>query len=163
MLLNSAGYDMLNVLDKAAPILQYPFLEPLMARGLPPEGAKAGLLTCYANDSLVSDEDAKFNNAMHNVKGNIQAAFTVAGSGQYPDTNLIKQITSPTLIIWGEEDEIIPVAHSQSFKRDIKNSQLIVYSPCGHVPMMERTDDVERDFLKFIGKGDLSMNYSEKK
>ncbi|MBX7182244.1 MAG: alpha/beta hydrolase [Bacteroidia bacterium] len=149
-LLNAAGYDMLNVLDNAAPILQYPFLEPFMRRGLPPSGAKAGLLVCYYNDSLVNEQDALFNNSMHNIQGNLQNAFTIAGSGQYPDTAMIKTIQAPTLIVWGNEDEIIPVDHAQRFKKDIPHAKLLIYQQCGHVPMMEKTSELKKDFLEFI-------------
>jgi pimeloyl-ACP methyl ester carboxylesterase len=150
-LLNAAGYDMLNVLDKAAPILQYPFLEPFMRRGLPPEGSKAALISCYSNDSLIDINDALFNNNMHNIKGNLQAAFTIAGSGQYPDTAMIKTIKVPTMIVWGKDDEIIPIDHANRFKKDIPHAQLIIYDNCGHVPMMEKTGELKKDFLTFVG------------
>ena len=150
-LLNAAGYDMLNVLDKAAPILQYPFLEPLMRRGLPPKGSKTALFACYYNDSLIQDYDAMFSNSMHNIQGNLQAAFTIAGSGQCPDTAMIKTIKVPTMIVWGKNDEIIPVDHAERFKKDIPHAQLIIYENCGHVPMMEKTGELKRDFLSFIG------------
>lgn len=149
-LLNAAGYDMLNVLDNAAPILQYPFLEPFMRRGLPPSGAKAGLLVCYYNDSLVNEQDAFYNNNMHNIQGNLQNAFTIAGSGQYPDTAMIKTIKTPTLVVWGNEDEIIPVDHAKRFKKDIPHAKVLIYEHCGHVPMMEKTAELKKDFLEFI-------------
>jgi pimeloyl-ACP methyl ester carboxylesterase len=150
-LLNAAGYDMLNVLDNAAPILQYPFLEPFMRRGLPPEGAKAGLVACFSNDSLIDEKDALFSNSMHNIQGNLQAAFTIAGSGQYPDTSMIQTIKVPTMIVWGKDDEIIPVDHANRFKKDIPHAQLIIYDNCGHVPMMEKTSELKKDFLAFVG------------
>jgi len=162
-LLNAAGYDIENVLDQAAPILQYPVLEPFMRRGLPPEGAKQGLYICYSNDSLIDDKDAYYNNSMHNIKGNLQAAFNIAGSNQFPDTTLIQTIKSPTLIIWGKDDEIIPLNHAFRFQRDIPQAQLIVYDNCGHVPMMEKTSELKKDFLAFIGslKTDTLLHKSE--
>jgi pimeloyl-ACP methyl ester carboxylesterase len=46
-------------------------------------------------------------------------------------------IAAPTLILWGAEDRLIPVASAQWFKSAIGNSRLIVYPGIGHLPMEE--------------------------
>ncbi|MFZ5452736.1 MAG: alpha/beta fold hydrolase [Thermodesulfobacteriota bacterium] len=48
-----------------------------------------------------------------------------------------KKISMPTLVIWGEEDEVIPLAVGRNFKRDIKGAQLVVFPRCGHLPQEE--------------------------
>jgi pimeloyl-ACP methyl ester carboxylesterase len=75
--------------------------------------------------------------------------LTLARSGQFPDSSLIRDVKCPTLIVWGKEDAIVPVEHAEKFHGDIKNSKVIIYDPCGHVPMMERTADLRKDFLEF--------------
>jgi pimeloyl-ACP methyl ester carboxylesterase len=54
------------------------------------------------------------------------------------------------LIIWGEQDQIVPREHADRFKRDIKGSELVVFDPCGHVPMMERPEDTKREVVRFF-------------
>lgn len=151
----SAGFEMEKVLDKAAPILQYAWLEPLLRKGLPSENAGEGLKMCYANDSLMQMEDARFNNAMHNVQDNLQAAFSVASSGQYPDTLLLGKIHNPVLVVWGKEDEIIPYEHCSRFEKNLHQAKVITYSPCGHVPMMERTTELVHDYKAFLKENGL--------
>ena len=63
---------------------------------------------------------------------------------------LIKKISVPTLIIWGEKDPWTPVLNAYRFKEEIKNSELIIYPGIGHVPMEEAPDKTVADVLKFL-------------
>jgi len=53
------------------------------------------------------------------------------------DAHLISQ---PTLIIWGEDDKVIPAEDGQKLHRSILNSRFIVLTDCGHVPQEEKSD-----------------------
>lgn len=59
------------------------------------------------------------------------------------DAHNIKQ---PTLLIWGENDRIIPLRNGQTLHRAISDSRLVVFKNCGHVPHEEYTED----FLKLV-------------
>jgi len=47
------------------------------------------------------------------------------------------RIEQPTLMIWGEVDPEIPLAHGRSLVEKIPDSRLIILSQCGHMPMEE--------------------------
>jgi pimeloyl-ACP methyl ester carboxylesterase len=53
------------------------------------------------------------------------------------DAHLINQ---PTLIIWGEDDKVIPVDDGYKLHDSILNSRLVVLKNCGHVPPEEKSD-----------------------
>lgn len=53
------------------------------------------------------------------------------------DAHLINQ---PTLIIWGEQDTVIPIKNGYKLHNEILNSRLIVVKDCGHVPQEEKSD-----------------------
>ena len=53
------------------------------------------------------------------------------------DANLINQ---PTLIIWGEEDTVIPIRDGYKLHESILNSRLVVLKNCGHVPQEEKSE-----------------------
>jgi len=53
------------------------------------------------------------------------------------DANLIKQ---PTLIIWGEEDTVIPIKDGYKLNQEILNSRFVVLKDCGHVPPEEKPE-----------------------
>jgi len=69
----------------------------------------------------------------------------------YPDhLTRIRLIKTPTLIIWGENDKLIPIENAQKFHADLPNDTLVVLEKTGHVPMEEnpnRTVDAIRLFL----------------
>ena len=50
------------------------------------------------------------------------------------------QINQPTLIIWGEEDNVIPIRDGYKMHEEILNSRLVVLKDCGHVPQEERSE-----------------------
>jgi 2-hydroxy-6-oxonona-2,4-dienedioate hydrolase len=56
----------------------------------------------------------------------------------------------PTLIIWGKQDGLLPVADAEKFNKGIAGSQLIVFDNCGHVPQFEKAADFNSAVLKFL-------------
>lgn len=73
---------------------------------------------------------------------------------QLPFTNDVKahiaDIKAPTLILWGENDHLIPVASAYAFHKDIPGSKLIVYPGTGHIPMEEVADRSAADVRSFL-------------
>lgn len=53
------------------------------------------------------------------------------------DAPLIKQ---PTLILWGEDDQVTPVEDGRLLHERILHSRMVVFRDCGHVPMEEKSD-----------------------
>ncbi|WP_212789646.1 alpha/beta fold hydrolase [Francisella halioticida] len=59
-------------------------------------------------------------------------------------------IEQPSLIIWGENDNLLNVNNSKIFYENIKNSYLVVLKNTGHVPMVERPKEVAKNIKYFI-------------
>jgi 2-hydroxy-6-oxonona-2,4-dienedioate hydrolase len=60
-------------------------------------------------------------------------------------------IKQPTLIVWGREDMLTPLAREgERFKREIAGSQLVVFDKCGHSPQVECAADFNAAVLKFL-------------
>lgn len=53
----------------------------------------------------------------------------------------LRKVGVPTLIVWGEEDPILPVAIAHFIKSRIKKSELALIRGAGHVPHWERPDE----------------------
>ena len=62
----------------------------------------------------------------------------------------LAEIKTPTLILWGEQDAMIPVATGRSFQRLIPGSQLEIIGECGHLPALEKPGELVRQVLKFL-------------
>ncbi|MCB9257684.1 MAG: alpha/beta hydrolase, partial [Chitinophagales bacterium] len=87
---------------------------------------------------------------MMNKEGNLDYLRQLASYKEFMDTSLIKEIQSPTLLIWGTEDEIIPYSHAERFARDLPNNVFLTYENCGHVPMLEELEKCAADIQYFF-------------
>lgn len=61
-----------------------------------------------------------------------------------------QSITSPSLLIWGRNDWIVPLKYGERMHNEIKNSRLIVYDNCGHIPFLENRDEFLNHIKDFI-------------
>ena len=53
----------------------------------------------------------------------------------FPDN--YRNIDCPTLIVWGQEDRIVPALFALRFEADIPGAKLHVFQDCGHAPHIE--------------------------
>jgi pimeloyl-ACP methyl ester carboxylesterase len=56
----------------------------------------------------------------------------------------------PTLLIWGRQDTIVPVAAGEAYQAAIPGAQLVVLDACGHHPEVEQTDAFVRHVRDFL-------------
>jgi len=50
----------------------------------------------------------------------------------------LSDLAVPTLIVWGDSDQIIPVAHGHEAARRVRDGRLAIIPDCGHMPHVER-------------------------
>jgi len=62
----------------------------------------------------------------------------------------IEEIIHPTLVIWGEEDRVFPIAVGEELHQTIKGSRFVSISRAGHIPQWERPDMVNQELIAFI-------------
>lgn len=76
------------------------------------------------------------------------------------DANLIDQ---PTLIIWGEDDKVIPIHNGFTLHREILNSRFVVFRDCGHLPQEENPDNFVEVVTNFCRdrKGKIEIEENE--
>ena len=62
----------------------------------------------------------------------------------------IKLIEQKTLIIWGEEDKLIPLMMAYKFHNDLPNDTLVILKNAGHVPMEEIPSESLKLVIEFL-------------
>lgn len=80
-------------------------------------------------------EDVRLQNAIPIAR--------VAWSPRLHDLQLAKwlhRIAVPTLIVWGRQDRMLPVAHAEAWHAGIPNSQVRIIEACGHAVALEQPD-----------------------
>lgn len=65
-------------------------------------------------------------------------------------TPLLREISVPTLVICGEEDEITPRAEAEILQRGIKGAELAMIPGAGHLPSMETPEAFNSVLLGFL-------------
>jgi pimeloyl-ACP methyl ester carboxylesterase len=71
---------------------------------------------------------------------------------QYPIRDRLGEIVCPTLIIWGEDDRLVPVSDATELEWLIPNSRKLVYGETGHLPMLERPTRFNADVHAFLSE-----------
>jgi pimeloyl-ACP methyl ester carboxylesterase len=56
----------------------------------------------------------------------------------------------PTLIIWGDRDDIIPVSHAHAAHDAIPGSQLVIIHGVGHFPQVEAPQQFVTALVDFV-------------
>ncbi|MBI5948311.1 MAG: alpha/beta hydrolase [Chloroflexi bacterium] len=57
---------------------------------------------------------------------------------------LLKEVRTPTLIVWGEKDAVVPPACGRQYKRALPNARLEVVAGAGHLVELEEADRVAK-------------------
>lgn len=77
----------------------------------------------------------------------------------YDYRDRLPEIGCPTLVLWGENDAVIPVADADRYLELIEGARKIVLEDTGHVPMVERPPTFNRilqEFLEYeVSEGEL--------
>lgn len=103
-------------------------------------------------DPTFASLDAQHCAALHlNSPNWAQALISFTRSGGYRSLrSRLSQLTMPTLLVWGEADQILGTKDAQPFQRKIPQSQLVWIPNCGHVPHLEQPDQTSEAILQFI-------------
>ena len=61
------------------------------------------------------------------------------------------KIKTPTLVVWGKQDKLLPIASGERYAAGIAGAKLVSFDKCGHVPPIEQPDAFARLVLDFLG------------
>jgi pimeloyl-ACP methyl ester carboxylesterase len=66
----------------------------------------------------------------------------------------LNRLKMPVQLVWGADDQIMPLAYAHAFKALIPQAQLSVYPNCGHLPHVEKSEAFVQLVSQFINKAD---------
>jgi pimeloyl-ACP methyl ester carboxylesterase len=64
---------------------------------------------------------------------------------------LMHAIRVPALLVWGENDPLVPLVYGEAMQREIAGSRLVVISSAAHVAMWDAPEEFNRVVLEFLG------------
>jgi pimeloyl-ACP methyl ester carboxylesterase len=62
-------------------------------------------------------------------------------------------IKVPTLVVWGKQDKLLPIASGERYVAGIAGAKLVSFDKCGHVPPIEKTEEFVAAVTAFLGGG----------
>ena len=65
-------------------------------------------------------------------------------------SNKLISIKSPTMIVWGENDPVIPIKYAESFVSAINDCRFVKMLDCGHTPYVDNSDAFSNIVLEFL-------------
>jgi pimeloyl-ACP methyl ester carboxylesterase len=128
-----------------------PAVFKLMRFFLPKMLLRSSLEPAYANRAMVTDALITRYHDLALAPGARQALLTRMEQTVLVDPlPLLRRITAPTLLMWGERDAMIPIANAQDYLKAIPNVRLVSFASSGHLPQEEvpaEAADAVREFL----------------
>jgi pimeloyl-ACP methyl ester carboxylesterase len=153
ILIDSTGVSVSGTNSLAPGYARIPFVGPvLIALALTSDKlVRQGLEKSFYDDAKITDDRvASYYRPLTTRGGQLAAIRARTQAGQFPIEQDLNKINSPTLIIWGAEDALIPLEAGRKMNSLIKGSKLVIIERCGHVPQEELPERVFDETTKFI-------------
>lgn len=130
-----------NVLDQYIMAALYPTYENAL---------RAFMDMAYDPSIVTEDTVRDFINRMRLPNAKYAFMSTLLGIRDSPRLlGRLSKILAPTLLIWGDNDNMIPLQYSKEYN-EIPGSNLVILKDCGHTPFIERPITFSQTILKFL-------------
>lgn len=151
ILIDASGYPKKNEKGSLGfKIAQMPVINNLLLFITPKSLVRKSIEGVYFDQSLIEESTVTRYHELLLCEGNRKAALSLFKNPFAQNTELIKTIETPTLILWGKEDGLISVDNASLFNQDIKNSKVVIFDNVGHVPNEEAPNKVANAIFDFI-------------
>ncbi len=153
VLIDSAGYR--QKLPWFIRLAKIPGAHTLATWLLPPRFAAALVLKkCYYDKDKITEEQIDTYAYYGSLPGAAEAisetAKQIIPANIDSITEQYKKIRVPVLVIWGMEDEVVPLKVGLNFMRDIRSAELVPLSGCGHIPPEEEPQATRQAIMDFL-------------
>ncbi len=141
-------YGKTPVVPAMAKLMRYSLPKPLLTMSLKP---------AYANPATLTDALATRYHDLMLAPGSRDALLArMAQTVLVDPIPILKKITAPTLLVWGEQDGMIPFDNSNDYLRAIARSKLVSFKGVGHLPHEEAPGESIGEVREFLlGPGAL--------
>jgi pimeloyl-ACP methyl ester carboxylesterase len=131
-------------------VAQNPVFNKLMLKCTPRALFKWNLKQVFYDHDKITDKDVNRYYELILREGNRRATLDRLTSRENLTIDF-DMLNMPVLIMWGEEDQWIPLAHGKKLKTAIPGATIKVFEKAGHVPMEEIPTQTVEEYLKFLG------------
>lgn len=150
ILVDPGAYSINGVTEQPVPV---PEAMRAYLLTVPPAGLDASARLIFADPSRLPEGRLAQIREMMTRPGNGEAFVAHLEEFTLPDPDAdLARIAAPTLILWGEEDRIIPLEQANRLAAAIPNARLVTYPGVGHAPQEEIPAESVADVEAFLGE-----------
>src|SRR3712207_1893045 len=131
---------------------EWPVIDRLLTVFTPESSVRMALRDAYGDPEQVTEDQIERTWMLTRREGNREAARVRLQQQGDSDAYAARldEISQPTLIQWGAEDDWVLPKYGQRMHDLIPNSQLVTYPGLGHLPMAEAPTVTARDAAAFL-------------
>jgi pimeloyl-ACP methyl ester carboxylesterase len=104
----------------------------------------------YDQSKVTEDRVANYYRPLRTRGGQLAALRARTQWSMFPVEPDLGKINEPTLLLWGAQDQLIPLAAGRKLSSLIKDSKLVVFENCGHLPQEEMSARTIDELTQFI-------------
>ncbi len=107
----------------------------------------------FYNSRFITDQAVNEISEIIADRANILNLIHCARSAKKDNlAKVLGQIKVPTLLLWGEDDQVTTMAVAETFHKLIPHSELVSIKNCGHAPMIEYPEWFAGEVERFLAK-----------
>lgn len=155
ILIDSAGVKSVKGSSSTSAIYEIPFVgRAFVSLGLLSDSlVRESLERSYFDDSKVTKKVVETYYLPLQTNNGQRAIVSAQRQWDlYSIEDELSEIKVPTLLIWGKEDYVTPLAGGRKMNASIENSKLVIFENCGHLPAEEMPQKTVEEILKFTKK-----------
>lgn len=162
VLISAAGYFDGETHSKTRALAKTKDFRKLLKSGVPKFIIKRLMENSYGDKSKISRFEVDLYYGLANSEGNLASLIKLANTTIKPRPEKIKEIHTPTLIMWGSDDNVVKLSNANQFHADLPDSELVIYEGVGHIPQVEiplrSVADLEAFLEKNSSKAELTKD-----
>ena len=151
ILIDAAGFPKDSKRSMAYSLPHSALFRPLFLNFTPKYLVQRALGFVYSDPTKISSELVELYRNLFVRQGNREALLSRLSVIKPDHYKRISTIKAPTLIMWGEDDRLTPLAWAHRFNNEIPNSKLHIFKNAAHMPMEEipeRSVQVAKSFFQ---------------
>ena len=133
-------------------ITKYPGMSKALRYITPYDTVKKALITRYGSEAFVSKElvDRYYELMLNSTNREVFIKRLKQMLLDEPLDARIGRLNHPTLLIWGEEDQMVGQKYAKRLRSIILSARLVSYQGVGHMPMEVLPKVTARDLTNFL-------------
>jgi pimeloyl-ACP methyl ester carboxylesterase len=137
ILVDAAAYPREGAAPWRTRLLRAPLIGDIGIYFKPEWVVRRAMLEVFADPAMVTPQRVHRFAELQRFPGNRAATLLRTRTQEPLDPTPLRRLDVPTLIIWGAQDQWVPVADAFHLQSDIKGAKLAIFEQAGHDPMEE--------------------------